>query len=417
MNRVSPVVFLILALVVPIAIAQPPPVELSVAKPIGEPLGEPLPGSAAFPRPSPVFSARYSADGKTVLTARIPPKDVKGAASEARLWDATTGKPVGPLLSFNPKDIRVTVGLGEKTVVTVHPDRMKSVIQSWDATTGKSVWGPATHDATFISHVMISPDGKTIVTHAGGDRPGSTDTARLWDAATGKAISERLLINRHHSAFSPDGKTLVTGTGFPKTGAVQLWNVATGKPRGEPLTLAGWSVANVGFSLDGETFHAMTVGGNREWNFRVWDTATLKPLGEGLRFPSTKGKVFKFGVVIYTRPCMFCPDGRTVLFMTDEKTAQLWDAVTGKTHGAALQHKDLAYRADFSPDGKVLLTASGSSDKDSEIRLWDVASGKPFCRVPHKGQVRFAVFSPDGSAVLIAGEKDARLWQVPKLGK
>ena len=109
-------------------------------------------------------------------------------------------------------------------------------------------------------------------------------------------------------------------------------------------------------------------------------------------------------------------DARTVLAAT-EKTAQLWDVVTGKTLGAALPHDDLVYHAAFTPDGKVLLTASGSPDTPGEVRLWDVATGKAFCTVPTKNRVAEAVFSPDGTVLLLASEKEARLWQVPKLSK
>ncbi len=93
----------------------------------------------------------------------------------------------------------------------------------------------------------------------------------------------------------------------------------------------------------------------------------------------------------------------------EEKTARLWDVVTGKTRGEALPH-----------DGTVLLTVSGSfleDDKPSAVRMWDVATGKPICRVPHKGVVRGSVFSPDGTVLLLASQQDARLWQVPKLSK
>jgi eukaryotic-like serine/threonine-protein kinase len=56
---------------------------------------------------------------------------------------------------------------------------------------------------------VFSPDGKTIVT-------GSTDnTARLWNADTGRPIGEPL---KHQGgvtavAFRPDGKVVVTGGG------------------------------------------------------------------------------------------------------------------------------------------------------------------------------------------------------------
>ena len=55
----------------------------------------------------------------------------------------------------------------------------------------------------------FSPDGKRIVT-ASRDK-----TARLWDAATGKPIGEPLTGHDDvvsSAAFSPDGKRIVTAS-------------------------------------------------------------------------------------------------------------------------------------------------------------------------------------------------------------
>ena len=61
------------------------------------------------------------------------------------------------------------------------------------------------------------------------------NTARVWDAATGKPIGEPL--KGHESfvssaAFSPDGKRIVTAS-LDKT--ARVWDAATGQPIGEPL--------------------------------------------------------------------------------------------------------------------------------------------------------------------------------------
>jgi WD40 repeat protein len=55
-------------------------------------------------------------------------------------------------------------------------------VRLWDATTGKPIGKPLTEHKFPVTSVSFSPDGKLIVS-GGTDR-----TIRLWDAATGKAI-------------------------------------------------------------------------------------------------------------------------------------------------------------------------------------------------------------------------------------
>jgi hypothetical protein len=69
----------------------------------------------------------------------------------------------------------------------------------------------------------------------------------------------------------------------------------------------------------------------------------------------------------------FSPNGRLLLSASDDGTAQLWDAQSGATVGAPFRHSFRVRSARFSPDGQKV--ATGSADKTA--RIWDVATGEP----------------------------------------
>ncbi|MFZ4765553.1 MAG: toll/interleukin-1 receptor domain-containing protein [Roseimicrobium sp.] len=86
---------------------------------------------------------------------------------------------------------------------------------------------PPHHDSG-VNCASFSADGKRIVT-------GSYDhTARIWDAATGKAVGSPM----HHASkvelavFSPNGRFVVT---VSDDNSSRLWNSTTGDPIGAPL--------------------------------------------------------------------------------------------------------------------------------------------------------------------------------------
>ena len=70
------------------------------------------------------------------------------------------------------------------------------------------------------------------------------------------------------------------------------------------------------------------------------------------------------------------------------------------------------YAAAFSPDGARIVTASD----DKTARLWDAGTGKELARLAHEGPVRAAAFSPGAGPlwIITAAENIARLWRVAR---
>ena len=94
---------------------------------------------------------------------------------------------------------------------------------------------------------------------------------------------------------------------------------------------------------------------------------------------------------------------------SQDKTARVWDAETGKPLGAPMTHEKGVASASFSPDGKRVVTASS----DKSARVWDAETGKPLgAPMTHDAQVNSASFSPDGKRVVTASQdQSARVWR------
>ena len=101
------------------------------------------------------------------------------------------------------------------------------------------------------------------------------------------------------------------------------------------------------------------------------------------------------------RTAAFSPDGTHLVTASDDKTARVWDSVSGKLLVTLSGHQGALWDAAFSPDGKLIVTAS--SDKSAIV--WDAETGEKSAILKgHSATIETAAFSPDGTRIVTASD-------------
>lgn len=318
-----------------------------------------------------------SPDGRLLAlsTAAALLHTIQESREEVRILDLHTGKDVASPLTLN-RGIRC---------LAFSPDSLRLAVATSDGQVrlltarGGQVAGRSIGHTDEVTSLAFSPDGKLLLT-------GSSDkSCRLWNALTGEAVESLDQGERVNLVlFSPDGSRFFAGTG----GDCFLWDTAARKPIGKLPALAGNMIGAI-FLRDGRGIWIQYGGpGYRgpSWGIAVlWDLTTMQKVAEiNLGEP---------------RPMLLGPDGSTLYVQTSDGLTRTWDAGTGQPRGLALVLPGAA--ADFSPDGKLVLTHDGN-----QARLAVLASGEdrgPRIRQP--GAITAACIAPGWDHVVVAGQR------------
>jgi WD40 repeat protein len=153
------------------------------------------------------------------------------------------------------------------------------------------------------------------------------------------------------------------------------------------------SVYEVVFSPDGR----FLATASEDKTARIWDAET------GREVRTLRGHT---GGVMSVA---FSPDGRHLATASADKTVRIWDAATGQEERILQGHAKAVLGVAYSPDGRCLASASA----DQTVRLWDPATGEPFDTLKgHEKSVYAVAFSPDGARLASAGnDETVRVWE------
>ncbi len=347
------------------------------------------------------------------------PDGLRLVAHSGKIWDAITGSTVGSLIGQRGQANKAVFSPDGGYLVTTS----KNIAQVWDPASGQSLVTLEGHRAD-IKDAQFSPDGRCIVTAS------VDDTARIWDVATGKLL---ITLSGHgasvlSASFSLDGKHIVTASA-DKT--AKVWDAATGQLL---MTLTGHSkrVVSAVFSPDGLSIATLSEDNSaRLWRANTgkeWKTVFLgnilapsvafasdalrilvvaygeKDTAEVWDIRSEKLIISLKGHTGWIATAEISPDGRHVVTTSFDKTARLWDAVTGK------QLMILAERiggfvvssARFSPDGTRIVTVDGSA----RATVWNTSGGVLLTTL----EGAWGKFTNDGKRIVTTGPGFAKIW-------
>jgi len=373
---------------------------------------------AVLEHQGPVNDVACNPDGSRILTG--------SSDRTARLWNASTGEPIGQPLQHEDS-VRVVKFNVDGSQILTGTDNGTARLWSAD---GKPLGEPVWCEAPVLA-IGFTKDGSRVVTRSGDN------LAQVRDAATGKPIGKPL---EHPArilatAFNSDGTQVITGG---EDNAARVWDAATGQPIGEPFE-APHVVTAVAFNADGSR---LLIGSKNSW-VRFWDATAHEPLGFVWlgNVPTDialtpDGSRLMAGGQFWDRVCLddpnapgnktigqplihrdwvpavaIAPDGSSMITGSLDHTARVWEPAEEPTVGQPLPHAEEGEHhpeaVAFSPNGLHAIRAEGRT-----ARLWDVATGKPVgSPLEHDGLIKAVAYSPDGSKILTgAADHVAQLW-------
>lgn len=235
--------------------------------------------------------------------------------------------------------------------------------------------------------IVLAPDGKTLA--AEDLSAADTRTITLYDVPSGKPKGDPFPCPGDGviaDALTPDGKTFIHG------GLKDLFLIDTSSGKvAHTFKNLGGQPFSVAVSPDGKYLACGTDSdGKKVW---VWDLATLQPVRTLTGLPG------------FVQEVAFSADGK-LLAATSNEIIKVWGLDDGKVVQTFKGPKDKVERGvAFGSDGKILVTECS----DSTVTIWDLDSGKALDAIKTAKEPLGLSLSSDGKmlAVTMDGEQTA----------
>ncbi|MDL4775283.1 WD40 repeat domain-containing serine/threonine protein kinase [Actinomadura xylanilytica] len=263
------------------------------------------------------------------------------------------------------------------------------------ATTVRKPVAELSGHAGTVATVRFTPIGDLLATTCDDGK------LRLWDVASRRLSGEPITVSSksfRSAVFDRVGDQVATAS----EDGVKLWDVKTRRQVGKTLTVrlmevidSPGPVFDVAYSPDGKTLGAMGTS-----IMQLWEADSGKPIGR-----------LNFGSPRLLAPVAFSGDGRSLAVPNDQHV-EVWDVASHKAVGQSLLgHTAALACVVFSPDGRTLATGGW----DTTVRLWDVPERRPIGQPlrGHSHVIQGLAFSSDGRTLASASnDGTVRLWDV-----
>lgn len=320
-----------------------------------------------------------------------------------RFWDPNNGKQLVTFTSGHTESVKAVAFSEDDSNITIAA--FNGTVGVWSLQTGQEIITFDNQPNDFAT-VALSPDAKRFVfqgskgfrylspyRHRDRGTYRALGSIQLWDILNGEEIPGpwQNAGDTNALTFSPDNHILVASFGGE---GVFAWHVSTGAElfhfNSEAPFLSRLVFSPNGKLLSRNGIHLKT---------QVWDITAQREL----ILPKTENH----------SALAFSPDNTTIA-LGDPKGIVLWSVTpTGVQKRGKITEKHRGFRSVliFSPDGKILLDASGA-----EIELWDTNGSNLGTLSGHTESITALVFSHDGET-LASGSDDGTvlLWDWEKI--
>jgi WD40 repeat protein len=231
--------------------------------------------------------------------------------NSVRLWDVASGTPESSNLpgAEGTQVWTFAFSLHGDTLAGGGPVRERkgdSRAYVWDLSDGGRLEGHVDTPQP-IDQLAYTPDGTLLTAVTGQSEGGDLLT---WDAESLTPVLNVPVDNVgvYSSRISNDGRTIVTGG----QAGPRLWDIATGKPLGPPLTGLNGFAGTVDMTPDGSTI----LGADESGNVLLWDVATGSTIGDPLPGPGPGDNWLAASLT---------PDGRRVFVVSETGSGWVWN--------------------------------------------------------------------------------------------